>query len=139
MWRASISASWARLTSPPDGSGDSHGAHQSVRGTYYLPNRSAERRWERTAAIGDDIEGHTATSYQPPVRVALRSEIERAAALFEGKRKIVILAGSGARGATDELLQIAERLSPPIAKPLLGKDVVPDDSQYTTGRVGLLG
>ncbi len=86
-----------------------------------------------------DVKGHTAPSYQPPVRVPLRSELERAAALFQGKRKIVILAGSGARGATDELLRIAEQLSAPIVKPLLGKDVVPDDSPYTTGGVGLLG
>ena len=86
-----------------------------------------------------DVKGHVAPSYQPPLRVPLRSELERAAALFEGKRKIVILAGSGARGATDALLQIAERLSAPIVKPLLGKDVVPDDSPYTTGGVGLLG
>lgn len=86
-----------------------------------------------------DIKGHTAAYYQAPIRVPLRSELEQAAALFAGKRKIVILAGSGARGATDELLQIAERLSAPIVKPLLGKDVVPDDSPYTTGGVGLLG
>jgi pyruvate dehydrogenase (quinone) len=86
-----------------------------------------------------DVKGHTTPYYQPPVCVPLRSELERAAAVFEGKRKIVILAGSGARGATDELLQIAERLSAPIAKPLLGKDVIPDDSPYTTGGVGLLG
>jgi pyruvate dehydrogenase (quinone)/pyruvate oxidase len=86
-----------------------------------------------------DIKGHTAPYYQPPLRVPVRAELERAASVFEGKRRIVILAGSGARGATDELLRIAERLSAPIAKPLLGKDVVPDDSPYTTGGVGLLG
>jgi pyruvate dehydrogenase (quinone) len=86
-----------------------------------------------------DVEHHTASFYQPPIRVPLQSELRRAAALFQGKRKIVILAGSGARGATDELLQIADRLSAPIVKPLLGKDVVPDDSPYTTGGVGLLG
>jgi pyruvate dehydrogenase (quinone) len=86
-----------------------------------------------------DVAGHTAPSYQPPIRVPLRSELERAAAVFRGKRKVVILAGSGARGATDELLRTAEQLSAPIVKPLLGKDVVPDDSPYTTGGVGLLG
>src|SRR5579872_2545628 len=86
-----------------------------------------------------DVKGHTAPYYQPPVSVPLRSELERAAAVFEGKRNIVILAGSGASGGTDELLQIAEHLSAPIAKPLLGKDVVPDESPYTTGGVGLLG
>jgi pyruvate dehydrogenase (quinone)/pyruvate oxidase len=67
-----------------------------------------------------DVGGHTAPYYQPPLRVPLGSELERAAALFEAKRKIVILADSGARGAIDELLQVAERLSAPVVKPLLG-------------------
>ncbi|MBV9356245.1 MAG: pyruvate oxidase [Chloroflexi bacterium] len=86
-----------------------------------------------------DVKNHAGGAFQPPLRVPVRSELERAAGVFHGKRKIVILAGSGARGATDELLQAAERLSAPIVKPLLGKDVVPDDSPYTTGGVGLLG
>ena len=37
------------------------------------------------------------------------------------------------------LEQVAERLAAPIIKPLLGKAVVPDDSPYTTGGIGLLG
>ena len=35
--------------------------------------------------------------------------------------------------------QIAETLGAPIVKALLGKAVVPDDSPYTTGSIGLLG
>ena len=54
-------------------------------------------------------------------------------------KKIVILAGRGALHATDELEQLAELLAAPIAKPLLGKASVPDDSPYTTGGVGQLG
>ena len=34
---------------------------------------------------------------------------------------------------------LAELLGAPIVKPLLGKGVVPDDSPYTTGGIGLLG
>src|SRR6476620_11586141 len=34
---------------------------------------------------------------------------------------------------------MAEQLGGPIVKPLLGKAVVPDDSPYTTGGIGLLG
>jgi pyruvate dehydrogenase (quinone)/pyruvate oxidase len=37
------------------------------------------------------------------------------------------------------LEQLAEVLGAPIVKPLLGKAVVPDDSPYTTGGIGLLG
>ena len=86
-----------------------------------------------------NVPGHTTERFQPPLQVPLRTEIERAAALFTGKRRIVILAGSGARGAAAELEEIAERLAAPIVKPVLGKDVVPDDSPYTTGGAGLLG
>jgi pyruvate dehydrogenase (quinone) len=53
--------------------------------------------------------------------------------------KIAILAGQGAAGAQQELLQTAELLGAPIAKALLGKAIVPDDHPYVTGGVGYLG
>jgi len=91
-----------------------------------------------------NVAGHTAPGearqrFETPVRVPLRPELERAARVFEGRKRIVILAGNGARGAADSLEAAAERLSAVIAKPLLGKDVLPDDSPWTTGGVGLLG
>ncbi|HLW48612.1 MAG TPA: hypothetical protein VKW09_12700 [bacterium] len=52
---------------------------------------------------------------------------------------MAILAGAGAPHVSDELEQAAERLAAPIAKALLGKAAVPDDSPYTTGTIGLLG
>src|ERR687891_475964 len=58
--------------------------------------------------------------------------------LHEGKQ-VVILAGRGALGASEELEQVAEILGAPIVKALLGKAAVPDDSPYTTGTIGLLG
>ncbi len=42
-------------------------------------------------------------------------------------------------GAGEQLEEIAETLGAPIVKALLGKAVVPDDSPYTTGSIGLLG
>src|SRR3569833_1212738 len=53
---------------------------------------------------------HTSAGYEHPHQVPDRSELEAAASVFHGKSKIVILAGSGARGATAELEQVAERL-----------------------------
>ena len=67
------------------------------------------------------------------------SELHRAADILNQGKKVAILAGRGALGTGDLLEQIAELLAAPIAKPLLGKCVVPDDSPYTTGPVGLLG
>ena len=66
-------------------------------------------------------------------------DLGRAADVLNAGKKTVILAGRGALGATAELEQVAELLGAPIVKPLLGKAVVPDDSPYTTGGLGMLG
>ncbi|HKO27182.1 MAG TPA: thiamine pyrophosphate-dependent enzyme, partial [Solirubrobacteraceae bacterium] len=86
-----------------------------------------------------NVPGHTTTSYAPPIRVPLREELQRAADLLKGRTKVAILAGQGARGAGDELEQLAETLGAPIIKASLGKDCVPDDSPYTTGGIGVIG
>ena len=86
-----------------------------------------------------NVPGHSGDAYQPPSRVPVRTELEQAAATLRGKRRVVILAGAGARGCRAELEQAAELLGAPIVKPILGKDVVPDDSPFTTGGIGLLG
>ncbi|HZT19427.1 MAG TPA: thiamine pyrophosphate-dependent enzyme [Dongiaceae bacterium] len=93
----------------------------------------AERRFKR------NVPGHASRAYQPPRRIPDRDLIERAVAVFEGKRKIAILAGQGARGARAEVEQVAERLGAPVVKASLGKDVLPDDSPYTTGGAGVIG
>jgi pyruvate dehydrogenase (quinone) len=94
---------------------------------------SQERRFKR------NVKGHAATAFQPPRRVPERALIEQAAKLLAGRRKHVILAGAGARGARSELELAAERLAAPIVKAALGKDCVPDDSPYTTGGTGVIG
>src|SRR5581483_10837493 len=50
-----------------------------------------------------------------------------------------ILAGSGARDAGHELIALAVALQAPVIKPLLGKDVIPDDHPHCLGGIGLLG
>jgi pyruvate dehydrogenase (quinone) len=86
-----------------------------------------------------NIPGHTSEQYQPPIQVPLKADLRKAAAVFRRKRKIAILAGAGARGAGDVLERVAEKLGAPIIKAMLGKDVVPDDSPYTTGSIGAVG
>jgi pyruvate dehydrogenase (quinone) len=66
-------------------------------------------------------------------------DIARAGELLNAGSKVTILAGAGALGAGEELEAVAEALGAPIVKALLGKAVVPDDSPYTTGGIGLLG
>jgi pyruvate dehydrogenase (quinone) len=86
-----------------------------------------------------NVPGHTSDVFTQQIALPAEIELRRAAEILNVGRKVVILAGRGALGAGDLLEQVAERLAAPIAKPLLGKAAVPDDSPYTTGSVGLLG
>jgi pyruvate dehydrogenase (quinone) len=65
--------------------------------------------------------------------------IEAAAQLINRGSRVAILAGQGCLSAREEILQLAQKAGAPIIKALLGKAVVPDDSPYTTGGIGLLG
>jgi pyruvate dehydrogenase (quinone) len=86
-----------------------------------------------------DVEGHTSVAWTPPIVVPQAESLARAADLLNAGKKTVIMVGQGAAGACDEIEKIAELLGAPVVKSLLGKSVVPDDSPYTTGGLGLLG
>jgi pyruvate dehydrogenase (quinone) len=74
-----------------------------------------------------------------PTTVPADDAITRAAEVLNAGSKVAILAGSGARAARTELQQVADLLGAGVAKPLLGKDVLPDELPYVTGSIGLLG
>jgi len=82
---------------------------------------------------------HVSEMWAESAHVPTDEALQRAAALLNAGKKPVILAGRGALGARKELEQVAEMLGAPIAKPVLGKACVPDESPYCTGGVGLLG
>src|SRR5437667_883067 len=86
-----------------------------------------------------NIPHHTSDVYAHSARLPDRADLEKAAEILNGGKKVAILAGRGALNATDELEHTAELLAAPIVKALLGKAEVPDDSPYTTGGIGLLG
>ncbi|HEY7044301.1 MAG TPA: thiamine pyrophosphate-requiring protein [Nocardioidaceae bacterium] len=65
--------------------------------------------------------------------------VQHAADILNAGAKVAILAGSGARGAREELMQVADLLGAGVAKALLGKDVLSDELPYVTGSIGLLG
>jgi pyruvate dehydrogenase (quinone) len=65
--------------------------------------------------------------------------VRRAADVLNSGEKVAILAGQGSRGARDEVIEVADLLGAGIAKPLLGKDAIPDDLPFVTGAIGLLG
>ena len=82
---------------------------------------------------------HSSAGYCEPVIVPADADLRRAADLLNAGKRVAMLVGAGALGATAEVLDIADRLGAGIAKALLGKAVVPDDLPFVTGTIGLLG
>lgn len=78
--------------------------------------------------------GRPSTRLRPPT-----DELRRAAAVLDEGERIALLVGAGARGATDEVLAVADRLGAGIVTSLLAKDVVPGDVPHHTQQAGLLG
>jgi pyruvate dehydrogenase (quinone) len=66
-------------------------------------------------------------------------DLRAAADILNAGKKVAILVGAGALGATAEVEQVAELLGAGVAKALLGKAVLPDALPYVTGSIGLLG
>jgi pyruvate dehydrogenase (quinone) len=83
--------------------------------------------------------GHTAATWEPARIVPTPAELKRAAGIVNAGHQIAIVLGSGARGARTEIEELARRLNAPVAKALLGKDVLPDESPFTTGTIGVFG
>ena len=65
--------------------------------------------------------------------------IRRAAEILNAGSKVAMLVGQGARGARQEITDVADVLGAGVAKALLGKDVLSDDLPWVTGSLGLLG
>lgn len=66
-------------------------------------------------------------------------DLQRAADVLNAGKKVAILVGAGAKQATDEVIEVADKLKAGSAKALLGKQVLPDDLPWVTGSIGLLG
>jgi pyruvate dehydrogenase (quinone) len=81
----------------------------------------------------------TAPVWLPPPGRARAQDLETAAGVLNEGEKVAILAGAGALHARKEVLAVAERLAAPVIKTLSGKAVIPDDSEYAVGGIGLLG
>src|SRR5918992_3820190 len=82
---------------------------------------------------------HSGVGYSPPRITPSLTDLERAAGILNSGKKVAMLIGAGALHATDEVIEVAERLGAGVVKALLGKAAVPDDLPYVTGAIGLLG
>jgi pyruvate dehydrogenase (quinone) len=98
---------------------------------------------EMTTSDGErsnaNIKKHSGDLYAPVYPRASEDQLQEAADIINKGRRVAILAGRGCLGAREEILALAEKAAAPIVKPLLGKAVVPDNSPFTTGGIGLLG
>jgi pyruvate dehydrogenase (quinone) len=66
-------------------------------------------------------------------------DLARAAEVLNGAEAVTILAGSGCRGAHDELIALAAVLKAPVVHALGGKDCIEYENPYDVGMTGLLG
>ncbi len=81
----------------------------------------------------------TSPIYLPPPGLPREEDLRAAAEVLNAGEKVAILVGAGALHAREEVLQVAERLGAPVIKTLPGKAVIPDDSPFAVGGIGLLG
>lgn len=79
------------------------------------------------------------TGYRKPSWLPAPQDLDDAAAILDEGKKVAILAGAGCKHAVDELLALADKLGAGVAKALLAKMMVPDDVEFVTGTMGLLG
>ncbi|WP_288377900.1 thiamine pyrophosphate-requiring protein [uncultured Massilia sp.] len=78
--------------------------------------------------------GAPTTAPVPP-----QEALAEAAAILDAGNRVAILAGAGAHGAEDELVEVSELLGAGVAKALLGKAVIADDLPFVTGSIGIIG
>ncbi len=80
----------------------------------------------------------TLTDNDPRVIPAVK-DLERAADLLNGAKKVTILAGAGVAGAHDEVVALADALAAPVVHALRGKEWIEYDNPFDVGMTGLLG
>ena len=102
-----------------------------------LPNDLQEMPYEDPPRVHGTL--RSGVGFAIPRVIPYESDLQRAAAVLNKGKKVAMLVGAGALGATDEVIAVADRLGAGVAKALLGKAVLPDDLPWVTGSIGLLG
>jgi len=102
-----------------------------------LPNDLQEAAYEEPPRAHGTI--HSGIGFTKPKVVPYEADLRKAADILNQGKKVAILVGAGALGATDEVIAVADKLGAGAAKALLGKAALPDDLPWVTGSIGLLG
>jgi pyruvate dehydrogenase (quinone) len=113
--------------------GDRGVAHLTVSKDTQMMRLAADKR-----SMGNPG-ARTSSSWMPVINQPPADQLRAAADVLNSAGKVTILVGQGALDARPEVTQIANLLGAPVAKALLGKAVLADDSSFTTGGVGHLG
>ena len=75
----------------------------------------------------------------PPVIRPSDADLDEVASLLAAGSNITIYAGSGCRGAHDEVVQLAGKLQAPVAHTSRGKDALEYDNPHNVGMTGVIG
>jgi pyruvate dehydrogenase (quinone) len=102
-----------------------------------LPNDLQEDDYEDPPRAHGTL--RSGVGYTAPRIIPAETELDRAAKILNAGKKVAMLVGAGALGASNEVISVANRLSAGCAKALLGKAALPDDLPWVTGSIGLLG
>jgi pyruvate dehydrogenase (quinone) len=86
-----------------------------------------------------NVKGHTNPVMADSFPIPSKEQLQAAADIINAGKKVAILVGRGALGCAAEVEQLADKAAAPVAKALLGKAVIPDESPFSTGGIGLLG
>jgi pyruvate dehydrogenase (quinone) len=113
--------------------GDRGVAHLTVSKDVQMMKLAASRRSKRNPGV------RTSSSWTVPLAAAPEDQVRAAADILNSGKRVAILAGQGALHARQVVTQLADALGAPVAKSLLGKAVLADDSLLTTGGIGDLG
>src|SRR5467141_909236 len=125
------------------------GANQMPRALEVAIREAVGKRGVSVLVMPGDIALQPASDAPPPRAAGLlpaapvvtprKQDLERLAALLNGKSRVTILCGSGCEGAHNELLALGECLKAPMVHTMRGKEHVEWENPYDVGMTGLIG
>lgn len=81
----------------------------------------------------------SAPLWSPGTMIPQEQDLHDAAAVLNAGTRLALLVGQGARGAQDEVVELAEKLGAAVVTSLLGKPYVDEALPYAAGTMGHLG
>jgi pyruvate dehydrogenase (quinone) len=125
------------------------GANQMPRALEVAIREAVGKRGVSVLVIPGDVALQPASDAAPvkaagllpsaPIVTPRKQDLERLAALLNGKGRVTILCGAGCEGAHNELLALGECLKAPMVHTMRGKEHVEWENPYDIGMTGLIG